>query len=88
VQGDYRNAIRYLYLSYLLVLDEQGVMRYDRSRTNREYLRSVSSRPELAKPLRDVIDVFDRVWYGFETVDETTYKSYVAHVEELREKKE
>ncbi|HEX5941541.1 MAG TPA: DUF4129 domain-containing protein [Anaerolineales bacterium] len=88
MQGDYRNAIRYLYLSSLLVLDEQGVMRYDRSRTNREYLRSVSSRPELAKPLRDVIEVFDRVWYGYEAVDENTYKSYVEHVEELREKKE
>ena len=88
MQGDYRNAIRYLYLLSLLVLDEQGVMRYDRSSTNREYLRSVSSRPELAKPLRDVIDVFDRTWYGFEAVDENTYKSYVEHVEELREKKE
>jgi hypothetical protein len=88
VQGDYRNAIRYLYLSSLLVLDEQGLMRYDRSRTNREYLRSVSSKPELAKPLRDVIDVFDRVWYGFEGVDEQTYQSYVERVDELREKKE
>lgn len=88
MQGDYRNAIRYLYLSSLLVLDEQGVMRYDRSRTNREYLRSVSSRPELANPLRDVIEVFDRVWYGFEAIDENTYKSYVEHVEELRDKKE
>jgi hypothetical protein len=87
MQGDYRNAIRYLYLSSLLVLDEQGVLRYDRSRTNREYLRSVSSRPELAKPLRDVVDVFDRAWYGFEAVDENTYRSYVEHVEELREKK-
>ena len=88
MQGDYRNAIRYLYLSSLLVLDEQGLMRYDRSRTNREYLRSVSSKPELAKPLRDVIDVFDRVWYGFEGVDEQTYQSYVERVDELREKKE
>jgi Domain of unknown function (DUF4129) len=88
MQGDYRNAIRYLYLSSLLVLDEKGVMRYDRSRTNREYLRSVSSRPELANPLRDVIEVFDRAWYGFEAIDENTYKSYVEHVEELREKKE
>ena len=87
-QGDYRNAIRYLYLSSLLVLDERGVLHYDRSRTNREYLRSVSSRPELAAPLRDVIEVFDRVWYGFQAVDENTYKSYVEHVEELREKKE
>jgi len=88
MQGDYRNAIRYLYLSSLLVLDEQGLLRYDRSRTNREYLRSISSRPELANPLRDVIDVFDRVWYGFESVDEQTYQSYMEHVEELREKKE
>ncbi|HEX6033595.1 MAG TPA: DUF4129 domain-containing protein, partial [Anaerolineales bacterium] len=88
MQGDYRNAIRYLYLSSLLVLDEQGLLRYDRSRTNREYLRSVSSKPELAKPLHDVIDVFDRVWYGFEKVDEQTYQSYVRHVDELREKKE
>lgn len=87
-QGDYRNAIRYLYLSSLLVLDEQGLLRYDRSRTNREYLRSLSSKPELANPLRDVIDVFDRVWYGFESVDEQTYQSYVKHVDELREKKE
>jgi len=87
-QGDYRNAVRYLYLSSLLILDEHGVLRYDRSRTNREYLRSVSSKPELAKPLSDVIDVFDRVWYGFDSVDDETYQSYVKHVDELREKKE
>jgi hypothetical protein len=88
MQGDYRNAIRYLYLSSLLVLDEQGLMRYDRSRTNREYLRSVSSKPELAEPLQDVIEVFDRVWYGFEGVDEQTYQTYVERVDELRETKE
>jgi len=87
-QGDYRTAIRYLYLSSLLVLDERGLLRYDRSRTNREYLRSVSSKPQLATPLRDVIDVFDRVWYGFESVDEQAYQSYLEHVDELREKKE
>ena len=87
-QGDYRNAVRYLYLSSLLILDEHGVLRYDRSRTNREYLRSVSSKPELSKPLSDVIDVFDRVWYGFDSVDDETYQSYVKHVDELREKKE
>jgi len=87
-QGDYRNAIRYLYLSSLLVLDEKGLLRYDRSRTNREYLRSVSGKPGVAEPLRDVIEVFDRVWYGFESVDEASYQSYTKHVDELREKKE
>ena len=70
------------------MLDERGLLRYDRSRTNREYLRSVSSKSQLATPLRDVIDVFDRVWYGFESVDEQTYQSYLQHVDELREKKD
>jgi hypothetical protein len=87
-QGDYRTAIRYLYLSSLLTLDEQGLLRYDRSRTNREYLRSIASKPALANPLSSVIDLFDRVWYGFEEVDEKTYQSYVTHVEKLREHKE
>jgi hypothetical protein len=87
-RGDYRNAMRYLYLSSLLVLDERGLLRYDRTRTNREYLRNISSKPGLAKPLRAVIDVFDRVWYGFESVDEQTYRSYVEHVDELQGKRE
>ena len=87
-QGDYRNAIRYLYLSSLLVLDERGLMRYDRSRTNREYLRSVASKPRLESPLHNVIDVFDRVWYGYEEVDEKTFQAYAEHVDELREAKE
>ena len=87
-QGDYRNAVRYLYLSSLLILDERGLLSYDRSRTNSEYLSSVSSQPQLAGSLRDVIDVFDRVWYGFDSVDEEAYRSYVKHVDELREKPE
>lgn len=87
-QGDYRNAIRYLYLSSLLILDERGLLRYDRSRTNREYLRSISSKPQLSDSLGSVIDVFDRVWYGFDAVDEDTFQSYRKHVDELRESRE
>ncbi|HXF85931.1 MAG TPA: DUF4129 domain-containing protein [Anaerolineales bacterium] len=86
--GDYRNAIRYLYLSALLTLDERGLLRYDRSRTNREVLHSVASKPQLERPLRSVIEVFDRAWYGFEPVDKETFQAYVAHVEELRRSKE
>ncbi len=86
--GDYRSAVRYLYLSSLLMLDERGLLRYDRSKTNREYLKSVANSPELAGPLSEVIDVFDNVWYGFHTLDEETFKHYSARVEELKEKKQ
>lgn len=84
---DYRSAVRYLYLSTLLILDERGVMRYDRSKTNREYLRSVANSPELSKPLEEVIEVFDNVWYGYHSLEEDTFKHYSDRVEELKEKK-
>lgn len=85
--GDFRAAVRYLYLSTLLILDERSVMRYDRSKTNREYLRSVANSPELSKPLEEVIEVFDNVWYGYHSLDEETFKHYSGRVEELKEKK-
>lgn len=88
VGGDFRTAVRYLYLSALLLLEERGLLRYDRSLTNREYLRSVAHQPELAATLRQVIDVFDRVWYGFQTVNATEYAQYAQQVETLRQQKE
>jgi hypothetical protein len=85
-RGDFRAAMRYLYLSALLVLDERGLLRYDHTKTNREYLRSVSGDPSLSAPLREVIDVFDRVWYGFQSLDEENYRHYAARVKELEER--
>ena len=85
--GDYRAAVRYLYLSTLLILDERGIMRYDRSKTNREYLRSVADLPELSKPLGDVIEVFDNVWYGHHELGEDSFEHYSKRVEELKEKR-
>ena len=83
--GDYRTAVRYLYLASLLRLDERGLLRYDRSRTNREYLRSVDEKPELASNLKDVIDVFDEVWYGYQPLDKNSYEHFVDRVSDLRD---
>lgn len=82
--GDYRAAVRYLYLSSLLLLDERGVLRYERSQTNREYLCSVAHHPQFAAILRDVIEVFDKVWYGYQPLDEVAYAAYADRVAELR----
>lgn len=82
--GDYRTAVRYLYLSTLLLLEERGLLRYDRSMTNREYLRSIAHKPEMAAIFRDVVTVFDRVWYGYRPLDEKAYTWYADRVEELQ----
>ncbi|MCB9160947.1 MAG: DUF4129 domain-containing protein [Caldilineaceae bacterium] len=82
--GDYRTAVRYLYLSSLLLLEQHGVLRYDRALTNREVLRRVAHDPTLAAVLQDVVDVFDRVWYGYQPLDEVTYQRYAAAVDTLK----
>jgi hypothetical protein len=82
--GDLRSAVRYLYLSLLLMLDERGLLRYERTKTNREYLRSISHAPEFAGLFAEVVDVFDSVWYGFHTLDEATFRNFSERIEKLK----
>ncbi len=82
---NYRAAIRYLYLSSLLMLDERGLIRYDRSLTNREHLRQVADNPRLSDLLRPIVHVFDRVWYGFAPVDAALYQDFTQNVEHLKQ---
>ncbi len=82
--GDYRAAVRQLYLSTLLWLDEHGQLRYDRSLTNREYLRAVAHAPVLRDALQPIVEAFDRVWYGFAPVSAGDFEQYRARVEAIR----
>ncbi len=81
--GDYRSAVRYLYLATLLTLEERGWLHYDRALTNREYAQRLVHQPRLAAVFRDVVDVFDRVWYGKESISPDEYHQYAAQVHAL-----
>lgn len=83
--GDYRQALRYLYLSTLLLLEERGLIRYDRSRTNLEYLQSIGDHPQLATHLREIIHIFERSWYGLQIPDAQTYDRFERQVQSIRE---
>ena len=66
-EGDYRNAIRYLYLSLLLHMDKSGLLTYDVSKTNGEYLGEVySSIGGKVESFASVTLFFERKWYGME----------------------
>lgn len=86
--GDYRSAVRYLYLSTLLLLEERGLLSYDRTKTNREYLQSVSGYPELETTLGYVVEVFDRVWYGYQPLEDRDYQFYERQVGKLRQQRQ
>ena len=83
--GDYRQAVRYLYLSTLLWLDERRLLRYDPTLTNREYLRQVAGQGGLHQALSPVVDLFERVWYGFVPLDSRGYTVYAQQVARVRQ---
>ena len=82
--GDYRTAVRYMYLSALLWLDERDLLRYDRAMTNHEYLDHLEGNPELRNRLVPIVEVFDRVWYGYASLDAQSFEAYRQQVEALR----
>ena len=81
--GNYREAVRHLYLSILLKLEENGVIPRDRSKTNRELLTAIVGHDEIRQPLQSVIDIFEQVWYGVTEPDETTFHNYQRQIDEL-----
>lgn len=75
--GDFRSALRLAYLAALLKLDEQELIRFDRTGTNWEYLAAIRSHPELYRALQPVTLTFDRKWYGREPAGESDYHGFV-----------
>jgi len=66
-EGNFREALRHLYIALLLTLDARGVWHYDTRRTNWEHiaaLRHDPARVPIVAPLSDLTRRFDRVRYG------------------------
>ena len=82
--GDYRTAVRYLYISALLWLDERDILRYDRALTNREYLERVRDNTALRERMAPIVETFDRVWYGHLPIDAESFAAYQRQIDELR----
>ncbi|WP_298405292.1 DUF4129 domain-containing protein [uncultured Chloroflexus sp.] len=78
--GDRRSAVRYLYLAALLWLDEQGLLGYERSLTNREHLHRLQNQPPVRDLLAPVVATFDAVWYGFQPIDDQAFARYEQQV--------
>jgi len=74
--GDYREAVRYLYLSTLLALDESGRLRIDRATGNRDILRQARATPRLAEALAPVVRLFDLFLFGHVPVTRDDYERY------------
>ena len=73
---NFRDALRFLYISAILHLHEKGILIYDNSLTNLEYLQTLQTHAELQDALRPAVQVFDDVWYGCKPCDADTIGNY------------
>jgi hypothetical protein len=69
--GDYRSAIRLMYLQNLKILTDKSLIAWQPNKTNRDYLRELI--PVLQQPFRRITDVFEYAWYGHLTVTQEDF---------------
>ena len=61
--GNYRLAIRLLYLQNLKILTDKNYITWLPHKTNRDYCREINL-PGLQRSFKNITDVFEYVWYG------------------------
>ncbi len=71
-KGEWRLALRAVYLALLSLLHERGAIRYARDRTNGEYAAALASVPA-GEPFQSLTGMFDRAWYGDKPFAEEGY---------------
>jgi uncharacterized protein DUF4129 len=86
--GDFRTAIRKLYVSLLYDLAERNVIELDESATNREYLARVSSFKSLIPPLEYLTERFDYCWYGKQPSSQDEFSIYLSRYAEALKRSE
>jgi uncharacterized protein DUF4129 len=77
-QGDLRAAIRKAYIALLVELGDRKLISLANHKTNRDYLNSVRSIPDLHSQMRGLTDSFERHWYGFASATTNDWQDFRA----------
>jgi Domain of unknown function (DUF4129) len=81
--GEFTEAVRFLFLSLVYRFDESGRVSFQKAYTNREYLELFAERPEVREELRVFVETLDENWYGQHPTDRARYESCLARYESL-----
>ena len=84
-QGDLRAAIRKAYIALLVELGERKLISLAHHKTNRDYLNSLRTIPQLHSQMRGLTDSFERHWYGFASATANDWQDFrTAYLAALR----
>lgn len=75
-RGEFREAIRHLYLALLSRLHRDGVIDYDPTLSNWEYLFAFKGASVLKAGFKELTRRFDFAWYGNEGVDSMAWSVF------------
>lgn len=82
-RGDYRGAIRSLYMDLLDRLQRAGVVAADPARTNWEHVRSVEDRRGGLLAFGQLTAIYERFWYGPAPAGPEDYRSFLGLWEQV-----
>lgn len=89
--GQFRKAVRLLYLKALRQLQDRSMIDWTKEKTNRQYLREIRSK-ELKPAFQDITFIFEYIWYGEFPVDKdhfnTAYTTFLHFDQTLRKEDE
>ena len=77
-QGDLRAAFRKAYIALLVELGDRKMISLAHHKTNRDYLNSLRSVPQLHSRMRGLTDSFERHWYGFANATPNDWQDFRA----------
>ena len=77
-QGDLRAAIRKAYIALLVELGERKLISLAQYKTNRDYLNSLRSEPQIHSRVRGLTESFERHWYGFAAATPNDWQDFRA----------
>ncbi len=85
-RGDFRRAIIFLYSHVLISLDQRGLIRLRKGKTNRQYLRELSPYRPLANFFQQVMVPFEAVFFGEHELSPPDFEHCWNNLEQFQDK--
>ncbi|MCB1230789.1 MAG: DUF4129 domain-containing protein [Verrucomicrobiae bacterium] len=86
-KGEYRLAVRALFLASLANLGDRGLLKVARFKSNRDYSRELRlkarSLPELQAAFQENVGLFERVWYGLHSIGREAVERFTSNYERI-----
>ena len=89
LEGDYKLAIRFSFIYIIRLLDENGIIKWRKQKTNYDYLKELEG-----NPFKDSFNycklIFENLWYGSTSFSNSaliqTLDQYTGHINSLKSK--